>query len=79
MDQLSSRANSVSDSLATLRSQQSAQGLGLRGDISSMQQLMKSNLAKAQVALQNQDAKNAKKYLDLAEPQVETLEKFLGH
>jgi len=79
MDQISSRADSVNESLNTLKAQQSAQGFGLRGDIASTQQLMKSNLAKAQVALQNQDAKNAKKYLDLAEPQVETLEKFLGH
>lgn len=79
MDQLSSRANSVSDSLDTLKRQQSAQGFGLRGDISSTQELMKTNIAKAQAALQNQDAKNAKKYLDLAQSQVESLEKFLGH
>jgi eukaryotic-like serine/threonine-protein kinase len=78
MDQLSSRASSVDDSLNTLRQQQSTQGYGLRGDISSAQQMMKTYMAKAQTALQNQDAKNAKKYLDLAQPQVETLEKFLG-
>jgi hypothetical protein len=79
MNQLSSRASSVSNSLDTLRREQNAQGYGLRGDISSSQQLMKTYMAKAQVALQNQDAQNAKKYLDLAQPQVENLEKFLGH
>ncbi|HXY14210.1 MAG TPA: protein kinase [Terriglobales bacterium] len=79
MDQLSSRASSVNDSLDTLRRQQSAQGYGLRGDISSAQQMMKTYMAKAQTALQNQDAKSAKKYLDLAQPQIEALEKFLGH
>jgi len=78
MDQLSSRANSVTASLDTFRNQQSAQGFGLRGDISSAQELMKTNLARAQTALQNRDVKNAKKYMDLAQPQVETLEKFLG-
>jgi len=78
MDQLSSRANSVNTSLDTFRNQQSAQGFGLRGDISSAQELMKTNLARAQTALQNRDVKNAKKYMDLAQPQVETLEKFLG-
>jgi eukaryotic-like serine/threonine-protein kinase len=78
MDQLSSRATSVSTSLDNLQRQQSAQGLGLRGDIASTQEMMKSHMAKAQAAMQNQDARNAKKYLDLAEPEIERLEKFLG-
>jgi len=78
MDQLSSRAESVNNSLNTLRQQQNAQGYGLRGDISSTQEMMKTNIAKAQMAMQNRDAKNAKRYLDLAQPQVESLERFLG-
>jgi len=35
-------------------------------------------LAKAQAALQNRDANAAKKYLDLAEGDVATIDKFLG-
>jgi eukaryotic-like serine/threonine-protein kinase len=77
-DQLSSQAISVNDSLDNLRRQQSAQGLGLRGDIASAQELMKTHLAKAQAALQNRDAIGAKKYLDLAEGDVARLDKFLG-
>jgi serine/threonine-protein kinase len=77
-DQLSSQANSVNDSLDNLRRQQNAQGVGLRGDISSAQELMKTHLAKAQTALQNGDAVGAKKYLDLAEGDVARIDKFLG-
>ena len=77
-DQLSSQANAVNDSLDNLRRQQSAQGLGLRGDIASAQELMKTHMAKAQAALQNGDAAGAKKYLDLAEGDVARLDKFLG-
>jgi hypothetical protein len=54
------------------------QGLSLRGDVSSAQELMKTHLAKAQAALQNQDAAGAKKYLDLAEGDVARIDKFLG-
>ena len=78
-DQLSSQATSVNESLDSLRRQQSAQGLSLRGDIASAQELMKTHLAKAQTALQNRDAVNAKKYLDLAEGDVTRIDKFLGH
>ena len=77
-DQLSSQANSVNDSLDNLRRQQNAQGLSLRGDIASAQELMKTHMAKAQAALQSGDAANAKKYLDLAEGDVARLDKFLG-
>jgi len=77
-DQLSSQASSVNDSLDNLRRQQNAQGLSLRGDIASAQELMKTHMAKAQAALQNRDAAGAKKYLDLAEGDVVRLDKFLG-
>ena len=77
-DQLSSQASSVNDSLDSLRRQQSSQGLSLRGDIASAQELMKTHMAKAQAALQNRDAAGAKKYLDLAEGDVVRIDKFLG-
>jgi serine/threonine protein kinase len=77
-DLLSSQVSSVNESLDNLRRQQSTQGLSLRGDISSAQELMKTHLAKAQAALQNQDAAGAKKYLDLAEGDVTRIDKFLG-
>jgi len=78
LDQLSSRQISVNSSLDALQRQQAAQGLGLRGDIVSAQARVQANMAKAQAAIQAKDPKTAKKYLDLAEPDIEKLEKFLG-
>ena len=40
---------------------------------------MKTDLSKAHSAMQKQDTKNAKKYLDMAEAELQTIEKFLGH
>jgi len=78
VDNVTSRAAAVNGSLDTLRQQQSAQGLGLRGDIASTQESMKIHLSRAQAALDNHDAKKAKKYSDQAEAELEKLEKFLG-
>jgi serine/threonine-protein kinase len=78
MEQLASRAGSVHDSLENLRRQQAAQGLGLRGDIASAQQRMDTYVGKAQAAIQKEDIRSSKKYMELAEPEVEKLEKFLG-
>ena len=77
-DQLSSRVTSLNDSLDNLRNHQAAQGYGLRRDIAAAQELMKTHLAKAQTALQNQDAAGARKYLDLAEEDAAKIDKFLG-
>ena len=79
VDQTSSRSNAVSSSLDNMRRSMSAQGLNLRGDIASAEELMKINLDKAQQAIQNHDAKSAKKYLGLAQGNLEKIEKFLGH
>jgi serine/threonine protein kinase len=78
MDQLTSRAAAAKDSVENLRRQMSQQGLNLRGDISAAEDRMGAYMGKAQAAFQNQDAKSTKKYMDLAENEVETLEKFLG-
>jgi eukaryotic-like serine/threonine-protein kinase len=78
LDLLSSRADSVSGSLAALREAQRSQGLGLRGDVASSQERMRRYLTRAQSALRNQDAPGAKKYLDLAETEIANLEKYLG-
>lgn len=75
---ISSRADSVNESLNSLREAQRSQGLGLRGDIVSSQARMQKYLARAQSSLSRQDAQDAKKYLDLLEPEVAALEKFLG-
>lgn len=77
-DQLDSRAAAISSSLDTLRRQQAAQGYGLRGDIVAAEELMKTNLARGQSALDEKDGAKAKEYLDSAEVQAEKIERFLG-
>jgi serine/threonine protein kinase len=71
-DDIDSRSAAVSQSLDNLKRQQAASGYGLRGDIVS------TDLSKAQFAMQKQDTKSAKKYLDMAEAELQTIEKFLG-
>jgi eukaryotic-like serine/threonine-protein kinase len=78
-DDIDSRSAAVSQSLDTLKRQQAASGYGLRGDIVSSEQRMNTDLSKAHAAMQKQDTKGAKKYLDMAEAELQTIEKFLGH
>jgi len=77
-DDIDSRSAAVSTSLDNIQRQQAAAGYGLRGDIVSAQQRMRTDLGKAQAAMQKQDTKAAKKYLDMAEAELTTIEKFLG-
>lgn len=77
-DQLSNRAAAVNNSLDHLQQQQSAAGYGLRGDIAARQASMKNNLAKAEGAVQTGDLQRARKYMDLAQSDIEALEHFLG-
>ncbi len=76
--QISSRAGAVNSSLDQLQQQQTSAGYGLRGDIVAKQADMKANLSKAEAALQQKDAAKAKKYMGLAQGDLEALEHFLG-
>ena len=78
-DEVDSRSTAASQSLDNLKRQQAASGYGLRGDIVSAEQRMRTDLNKAQYYMQKQDSKNAKKYLDMADAELQTIEKFLGH
>jgi hypothetical protein len=75
---LVTRANSVKSSLARLRQQQAAMGLGLRQDISAAEQRMEFYLDDSGAAVQAGDADRARSSLDKAERAIETIEKFLG-
>jgi hypothetical protein len=77
-DQLNARAAAVSASLDNLRRGQAQQGVGLRGDMAAAEQLMHTNLSRAQSAIEAQDPDKANQYLKSAETQCETLEHFLG-
>lgn len=77
--QLNIRAQTATQSLATLRQQQNAAGYNLRSDIAASEQRMQLYLAKGNDALKAQDLKNAQKYFDMADTEVTKIEKFLGH
>ena len=79
VDQLSNRAAAVNGGLDHLQQQQAASGYGLRSDMVERQASLKSNLYKAEEALQHRDLARAKKFADLAEADAEVLERFLGH
>jgi eukaryotic-like serine/threonine-protein kinase len=78
-DKLNVRAEAATNSVETLRKQQMAAGYNLRSDIASSEERMQVYLAKGNAALKAQDLKNAQKYFDLADAELTSLEKFLGH
>ena len=78
IDQLTGRVAAVNSSLEAMQRQQQAEGYGLRGDMASKQASMKVNLAKAQDAIEHNDAARAKRYINMTTADVEALEKFLG-
>jgi hypothetical protein len=75
---LGTRANSLKDSLNSIRQQQARQGLNLRQDISTAEQRAEFYLDDAAAAVKGADPARAKKSLDSAERAVEMIEKFLG-
>ena len=78
MTPLAGRANAVKDSVEHLRQQQERAGYSLRHDISASFSSMDEYMGKAEAALNSRNPEAAKKYMDLAEREVEKLEKFFG-
>jgi serine/threonine-protein kinase len=78
-DKLAVRAQAVNDSVESLRKQMASGGNNLRSDISASQVRMKMYMDKFDAAMNARDPGAAKKYMSLAEHEVETLEKFFGN
>jgi len=78
MTPLEGRAGAVKDSVDRLRQQQHSAGFSLRQDISASESNMEQYISKAQEALNAKNPQAAKKYMDLAEREIEKLEKFFG-
>jgi serine/threonine-protein kinase len=76
---LSVRAQSENENVENLRKQMAASGNNLRSDISGAQTRMRMYMDKFDAAMNAGNAAAAKKYMSLAEREVETLEKFFGH
>jgi serine/threonine-protein kinase len=78
MIQLDSKAEAARSSIEQLRSQQQAQGLGLRGDIASSLNRMNAYINEANRSLNGGDIESANASMDSAEKELSTLERFLG-
>jgi len=78
MTPLAGRANAVKDSVDNLRQRQASDGYSLRHDISASLSSMEQYMGKADAALNSRNPETAKKYMDLAEREIEKLEKFFG-
>jgi serine/threonine-protein kinase len=78
MTLLAARGNAMKDSVEHLRQQQERAGFSLRPDISASLSRMEQYMGKADAALNARAPEAAKKNLDLAEREIEKLEKFFG-
>ena len=78
MTPLEGRASAVKDSVEHLRQQQERAGFSLRHDISASESSMEIYMGKAEAALNSRNPQAAKKYMELAEREIENLEKFFG-
>lgn len=75
---MAARVNAVKSSMANLQRQQSAMGMGMRGDMVAAHQRMEFHLDEGERALKNGDPVAAKRSLDAAERELERLEGWLG-
>ncbi len=78
MTLLAARANAVKSNLENLERQQQSQGLSLRGDIAASLSRMEAYMDASDKALSAANAESAGRNMDLAEHEIDRLEKFLG-
>jgi serine/threonine-protein kinase len=62
----------------SIRRQQQAQGLDLRGDILAAMNRLDNDMNEANQALHRNDPATANQYMDRADRELATLESFLG-
>ena len=75
---LDARASAARGGVQQIRSQQQAEGLDIRGDILASMSRLTNFLGEAKRALGQNDLETADEYLDRADKEASTLEKFLG-
>ncbi|HEX8711898.1 MAG TPA: protein kinase [Terracidiphilus sp.] len=79
LDNLGARADAARTAVESIRRQQQAQGLDLRGDILASMSRLNNDMNSANQALNRNDPSSASQYMDRAERELNTLETFLGH
>jgi len=75
---LDARAQSADAGVEQIRGQQQAQGLDIRGDILAAMNRMHNDMTEASSALARNDLEAAHDYMERADREIATLEKFLG-
>ena len=75
---MQSRAAAMKTSYETLKNQQAAAGYSPNQDLTIAVATMEQFMSRADAALSSHDGATAKKYLDMAEPQIEKLERKFG-
>jgi serine/threonine-protein kinase len=75
---IAARADAARAGVQSIRSQQQAQGLDIRGDILGAMSRMNNDLREAQAALKQNDLETVKQYLERADNETAKLESFLG-
>jgi serine/threonine-protein kinase len=75
---MSARAAAMKTSFDTLKNQQAAAGYSPNQDLTIAVATMEQFMSRADAALSSHDGATAKKYLDMAEPQIEKLERKFG-
>ena len=78
LSNLEARSDAASAGVASIRSEQQRQGLDIRGDILAAMNRLSNNLRKAQAAIAQNDLQTADEYMERADKDTSTLEKFLG-
>jgi serine/threonine-protein kinase len=76
---VNARASTARRQVQQIRSQQEQMGLGLRGDVESAESRLDTYLRAANSDLQRGNVTAATQDLNKAEPELNTLERFLGH
>ena len=75
---MSARAAAMKTSYETLKNQQAAAGYSPNQDLTIAVATMDQFMSRADAALSSHDGATAKKYMDMAEPQIEKLERKFG-
>jgi serine/threonine-protein kinase len=78
LENIRSRADSAREGVQSLRRQQQAQGLDMRGDILATMNRLNNDMKEAQIALSAGDLPSANEYIDHADHETASLERFLG-
>ncbi len=78
LSNIEARSDAAISGVASIRSEQQRQGLDIRGDVLAAMNRLGNNLRKAQAAIAQNDLQTADEYMERADKDTSTLEKFLG-